>query len=413
MLGSAVRIIGFEVANLYGGDFRHRDPNWIYAAELTQLVSQFPLSRESLSAALREVSTLELRSEYDRVFLCRCLAAQKGAQPENYHAASTLSVQERRAIAARLEKFLAAFIHGKTADRMRTWRVAVEERLAVKLTGAGTVVAGTIREQQLDSLRSLASFLLSMKECEPSDLPQELAGSSILAELSANEQQNVLAQLQENPPYFFEYADIDPMSDLTLKYLRDLARLHVQRGPRDASLTQATVDAAIYLGKTSTEMQKLLSEELQRVWQLHRADDAVVAKVPSEVSMAVLDLLEPGNRIRFVYGGVTLEPAGPADGGAKESLWLAGVGNRLVVIAVGRDPRLVWHADVPVSADLQKGYLSTSVRLTGGEWATSESESARPSPTAICISTSAIGSYVNYLGPLLAACKLEKSGSNG
>lgn len=409
MLGNAVRIIGFEVANLYGGDFRHRDPNWIYAAELTQLVSQFPLSRESLSAALREISTLELRSEYDRVFLCRCLASQKGAKPENYHAATMLSVPERRAISSRLEKFLLTYVHGKTADRLLAWRTSIEERLAVKLTGAGTVFKGGVREQQQDAIRSLASFLLAMKECEPESLAVELSTSSVMAELSAAEKEAVLKGLQENPPYFFEYADVDPMSDLTGKYLRDLARLHVQRGPRDRSLTQAVVDTALYLGKTEKEAQQILAEELQRVWQLHRKEDAAAVKVPTDVSLAILDLLEPGNKIGFVYGSVAVDPPGNVVH-KSETVWLVGVGNRVVAIAMGNEPRLLWHSEVPVKAEQKKGYLSSSLRLLGGEWSSSLVEEAKEkSPLAIVVSASAIGAYANYLGPLLNCCKLEPS----
>ncbi|MFO0883222.1 MAG: hypothetical protein U0894_03385 [Pirellulales bacterium] len=411
MLGNAVRIIGFEVANLYGGDFRHRDPNWIYAAELTQLISQFPLSRESLAAALREISTLELRSEYDRVFLCRCLAAQKGAKPENYHAATMLSVPERRAIASRLEKFLLTYVHGKTADRLLAWRTSIEERLGVKLTGAGTVFKGGVREQQQDAIRSLASFLLAMKECEPDSLASELSTSSVMAELSADEKLAALKALQENPPYFFEYADVDPMSDLTGKYLRDLARLHVQRGPRDKSLTQAVVDTALYLGKTEKEAQQILADELQRVWQLHRKEDATATKLPMEVSLAILDLLEPGNKIGFVYGLVTVEPPGEFVH-KSETVWLVGVGNRLVAMAMGNEPRLLWHSEVPVKAGQKKGYLSSSLRLLGGEWNILPAEGTNSKdPTAIVVSASAIGAYANYLGPLLNCCKLEPNSS--
>lgn len=425
LLGNAVRIIGFEVANVYGGDFRHRDPNWIYAAELTELVSQFPLSRDSLSAALREVSTLELRSEYDRVFLCRCLAAQKGARPENYQASAVLNMQERRAIASRLEKFLSVFVHGKTAERVQTWKAAVEARLGVRMTGAGTLVTTGVREQQQDALRSLASFLLSMKECEPEDLPLELGSSSVLAELSGEEQKKTMAELMENPPYFFEYADLDVMSDLTGKYLRDLARLHVQRAPREVSLSQAVTDVAVYLGKTPRDMQQILDEELARVWQLRRGGDMPLAKVPTNASMAILDLLEKGDSIRFVYGGVTIDPPEVDARRVKENLWLVGVGERLVVIAIADRPRLVWHATIPVTAEVKQGILSSSCRLTGGVWATGEDAAALAAgvapaslakasgskAAAICVSTSAIGSLANYLGPLLSVCKVIGTGS--
>ena len=83
LLGNLVRVVGYEVAGLYSGDFRRRDANWIYAAELTHLVSHFPLSRDSLAHALKEIGALQLRSEYDRVFLYRCLASQQSADPES------------------------------------------------------------------------------------------------------------------------------------------------------------------------------------------------------------------------------------------------------------------------------------------------------------------------------------------
>ena len=79
MLHDMVRVIGYEVASIYGGDVRHRDANWIYGVELAELVSRFPLSRDSLSSALKEVGSVQLLNEYDRIFLYRCLAAHRSA----------------------------------------------------------------------------------------------------------------------------------------------------------------------------------------------------------------------------------------------------------------------------------------------------------------------------------------------
>ena len=90
MLQSVVRVIGYETAGLYGGDFRHRDPNWIYGVELAELVHSFPPSRESLSHALREVGSLQLRHEYDRVYLYRCLAAHASPDPGRYRSSALL-----------------------------------------------------------------------------------------------------------------------------------------------------------------------------------------------------------------------------------------------------------------------------------------------------------------------------------
>src|SRR5262245_1659164 len=134
LLSGLVRVIGYEVAGIYGSGFRHRDANWIYAAELTEMVSEFSLSRDSLAHALREIGALELRSEYDRIFLYRCLANRKSASPQRYAAATVLIMDERRAVATRLERFLEAFVHGKSADRISRWKAAAEERLGIKLS---------------------------------------------------------------------------------------------------------------------------------------------------------------------------------------------------------------------------------------------------------------------------------------
>ena len=108
LLHDFIRVIGVEVANVYGGDFRHRDPNWIYGAELTELMGRFPISRESLREGLRQISTLQLRNEYDRIYLYRCLADHRSA---GFRCAdpAVLTRAEREYIATRLEAFLRGF----------------------------------------------------------------------------------------------------------------------------------------------------------------------------------------------------------------------------------------------------------------------------------------------------------------
>ena len=133
LLHDVVRVIGFEVASIYGGDFRHRDANWIYGAELTELISRFPLSRESLSSGLKEIGALQLRNEYDRVYLYRLLAEHKSAQPDRFRAASVLTEEERQTVASRLEKFFGAYIEPKSVKQKNRWIEGVEQRLDVKL----------------------------------------------------------------------------------------------------------------------------------------------------------------------------------------------------------------------------------------------------------------------------------------
>ena len=126
LIGDVVRIVGFEVASVFSGDFRHRSPDWVFGSELTNLMSRYPVSRENLAHALREVGNLSLRNEYDRMFLYRCLSAHCAAAPL-VNARDVLPAEQRQDISRRLEKFYGDFIHGRTKKRLESWQEGVEE----------------------------------------------------------------------------------------------------------------------------------------------------------------------------------------------------------------------------------------------------------------------------------------------
>ncbi len=398
LLSDVVRVIGYEVASVYGGDFRHRDANWIYAAELTELLHQFPLSRDSLSHALKEIGALQLRGEYDRIFLYRCVAGHLSARPQNFRALACLSSAECRAIAGRLEKFLHTFIHGKTADRVQKWKAGAEARLGVKLLVKVQPTAHSIQAQQEDAVRSLAGFLLGSKEREPHDLAGFLNKSAILNELPQAERTALLSKLEANPPFFFEHPDLDPESDLVPKYLADLAALQVRVSPRDSRLDELLADVAEYLRQDPKTVQRLLERE----YATHLADristESPTRKAPLPVARAILDLLEPGEQARFLYTGITLEwPAGATASATRGDLWLLGVGPRLTLFAVeNEEPRLLWQGNGNAQFSQEKSLLSSTARLRGGTWLP---ESQGPQPT-LRISGPLVKSIGNYFAPL-------------
>ncbi|MCI0361896.1 MAG: CCDC34 family protein [Planctomycetaceae bacterium] len=398
LLSNLVRAIGYEVAGVYGGDFRHRDPNWIYAAELTELLAQFPLSRDSLSHALREVGTLELRSEYDRIFLYRSLANHKSARPQQYRPAELLKTDERHAIASRLEKFLAAFVHGKAADRVQKWKQAAEDRLGVKMAVAMGPTAATVHDQVTDGIRSLASFLIATKQLEAGDLREHLGASRLIAELAEAERAKLLASLAENPPFFFEHPDLDPDGDLVGVYLDDLAMLHARVTPRDAATETALADIAAYLRREPKSMQALLEKHYTGLFAQRLASDAQTRKFAGAVARAALDLLEPGEQARFLYGGATLDwPDGAQHKDFEGGLWLLGVGQRLVLFTPGEQPKVVWQGTPTVHAEQTRQLLLTGCRLTGGRWVVEGT-----SPLAMRLATPLVSSYATHFRPLLA-----------
>lgn len=401
-LSGLVRVIGYEVASIYGGDFRHRDANWIYAAELTELVSEFPLSRDSLSHALREFGSLELRSEYDRIFLYRCLATGKSANPGRYAASSVLTNDERRAVASRLERFLDAFIHGKSQDRIRQWKEGAERRLGMKLSIAMQATTANVQEQLIDATTSLASFLVSTKQLEPAEAIPLLEPTRIVAELPAERRQALLQSLRDNAPYFFEHPDLDPDGDLADKYLDDLADLNARTTPRAAAVDETLEDVAAYLRRPAKQMRSLLEKhyaaELKRrmppAWQTPR--------LPIPAVRAALDLTaDPAEPPRFLFGPAKLEwPDGQRDTTEGSGpLWLLGFEGRLLLYTATNQPRVVWSAKTSeIRAEAQRQLLGASCRLTGGQWQLP----GTVKPTAIRI-TAPLASYSSYFRPLLAA----------
>lgn len=386
LLSNLVRVIGFEVAGMYGGDFRHRDANWIYAAELTELVSEFPLSRDSLAHALREVGALELRSEYDRTFLYRCLANRKSAGPQRYAAIAILTMEERRAVATRLERFMETFVHGKAADRLAKWKAGAEERLGVKLSLTLKTASQNVHEQIVDAVRSLASFLVAVKQLDPPEAAAYLQQSTVLGELKAEERGPLLKSVAENASFFFEHPDLDPDSDLTDKYLEDLAALHARAPLRAAGIEETLDDVAAYLRRSPKKMQALIEKHYMAVLAERLPANSLPRRVPVAAARAALDLLaDSAEQAHLLYGPAKLQwPDGERDEPTGE-LWLIGVGQRLLLFTAGDQPRVLWRATpANVRAEQVRQFLTTSCRLSGGQW----HEGSGAKPVAIWLTAS-------------------------
>ncbi|MGD9877004.1 hypothetical protein [Desulfococcus sp.] len=134
LLHDMVFIVGSEAAGIFGGDFRYREANWVFGAELTEMVRRFPFSEATLLAALNEIGRLRLRSEYDRIFLYRCLAARKSAGPGRVDPRKCLSGAERRAVGDRLAAFFNSHITQYGSRKARRWQAEAEARLGVGIS---------------------------------------------------------------------------------------------------------------------------------------------------------------------------------------------------------------------------------------------------------------------------------------
>jgi hypothetical protein len=400
LLSGLVRVIGYEVAGIYGGSFRRRDANWIYAAELTELVSEFPLSRDSLAHALREIGALELRSEYDRVFLYRCLANLKSAGPERYSAAAVLTMEERRAVATRLERFLEAFVHGKSSERIGRWKTAAEQRLGIKLSIALKTSSATVHDQIVDAVRSLASFLVAIKQLDPPEAAQRLSSGSVLQQLPIEERGPLLKELAAGASFFFEHPDLDPDGDLADKYLDDLAALNARTPPRAAGVEVTLDDVAAYLRRPPRKMQALVEKHYAAALFERLPSDTPQRRVPAAAARAALDLLV-GSPARFLYGAARLDwqEESRTDPINEQSLWLLGVDRRMLLFSAGDQPRVLWIGTASdVYAQPVRQLLATGCRLSGGQWQVSLASR----PLGIRLSAGLVASYGAYFEPLLA-----------
>lgn len=77
LLNDIIRVIGFEAAMMYGGDFRHRDANWVLGALLVNLEVARGDDLGGRDAALVTLCNLALRHEFDRIRLLNHLAKHK------------------------------------------------------------------------------------------------------------------------------------------------------------------------------------------------------------------------------------------------------------------------------------------------------------------------------------------------
>jgi len=310
-----------------------------------------------------------------------------------------LTMDERRAVATRLERFLEAFVHGKSTERIGRWKTAAEQRLGVKLSIALKTSAASVRDQIVDAVRSLASFLVAIKQLDPPEAAQRLATSSVLQQLPIEERAGLVKELAAGASFFFEHPDLDPDGDLADKYLEDLASLHARTPPRAAGVEDALEDVAAYLRRPPRKMQSLVEKHYATALFERLPADAPQRRVPAAAARAALDLLVD-SPARFLYGPVRLEWAeeNRPDSITEQSLWLLGVDRRMLLFSAGDQPRVLWiGTSSDVHAQPVRQLLATACRLSGGQWQVPMASR----PLAIRLSAGLVASYTSYFEPLL------------
>ncbi|MEY4187925.1 MAG: hypothetical protein RIT02_2959 [Planctomycetota bacterium] len=394
LLQQLITVIGVEAAGIYGTGFRQRDPAWILGTELIELIAAFPPAGDSLRFGLQKVTSLPLLSEYDRIYLYRCLANHKSAglqlaQP------SLLSREQREVIAGELEKFYSSHIHGGSEQTIAGWRTGVEERLSLRLQlHGGPVVVADRTALLLAAAQSLVGFLQLLPELTDQQWRQTLSGLQITRQLPHEQRDRLLevrpaadAAIPEPPP-------LDPASELVDLYLQDLACCAVAGAEPADELEQLAIEAAGWFRRSPSDMHRWLDS----AWKIRLRWECVEPRQVELLEIGVARLFfchrQAGEKLAFCYGGlqqVVGDAVQPLAGA-----WLLGLadesGRRRVVAAVADGSPILWQADAPLRISRISGLFVDDARLSGG---------ASSAGLQLAGNLRA-GRYSTWFGPLLA-----------
>lgn len=421
LLHETICIFANEMATLFGDDYRHRDANWIYGVELTDLSKQFPVSQEILQASLNEIGNLNLRSEYDRLFLYRCIAAHQTAHPEKhpqvYH---FLTDSERQNVAKGLEKFYNRFIYGRTPQRVQAWKGKVEARLGCKLhLEESSAISGEPSTLISNGLFSLASFLLEIKDREIAEIPDLLATTHLATHLENTEQPAILKSIQQEPPMIFSYPELEPTSEFLTEYLQDLLTLNVEVAPYDKRGDQIFSAVIQYFRLEENEFLENLKRQYVKFFEKQMLPQSPERKIEFDLARPILAVLQPDESPRFLYKNITLAPPFHTDSlrtlVKKRELLLLGTPSRLLLLAIApqtpadkAETAWLWQSDhqenETVRAQGVKNKLIDDCRLVGGRW-NREIVPEQDTPEAVLVSGTFTGRYEKYFRPLLKFCQ--------
>ncbi len=400
-LHDIVRVIGYEVAAIYDRNLRYRDPNWCFAAELTELVQYFPSSEKSLRRALSLVGALQFRNEYDRIFFLRCIVEGKRPGLNRAQAADLLPTQ-RREIVERLEAFLESYVTAASPKMVQRWRAGLEDRLDMILTRAESATAGSANQQRRDLIRSLAGYLLEIKQVEQEAMRPLLERSSLVLTMPQPELSDLWQSLQDAPPFFFQTPSIVPAEPVLRAFVKDLVDLAVSVTPRYAVADEIVVSTVVRLGGDPHTVKRLLDGRYVGQLASLLPKDTPNLRLPPEVARAALDLVQDSEPLRFVYGDVQPVEVEQSElaGIDRTGTWLVGVGDRLVTFTLGDTPVLLWEGDRRVSVELIKGRVRGGCHISGGRWLNDEI----PSTPVLFLKSPFLTSMRRYFAPLQQFC---------
>ena len=368
LLQSLVRAVGFEVAQLYGPDFRYRDANWIYATEVAEVIASLPSAEGNLALAFQEVGSLQLRSEYDRVYLYRALAAGRSCQPEQYHALQLLDDEQREELVERLIAFADSFGANAAQDERDQWQQQMAARLGTSRQLAGQEFPPD-EEQLALAVTALGTFLMHHKHLAADELAAQLKSTTLL------DQRQLDMELLPIEASEFQLPNLDPAGGCAELFLDSLLQLQVSLAPRGTG-DEAVMATAAKLGLPTEHLRGRLDAAYQQ--QLSGISSVELpARIPTNVALLLLDGLSQDEQIQLVFPVVSVQwQADEQLSLERHDCWLIGSDQRLLVLAGQHRGGLIWQSEQPVELSREGGWLKNQCWVSGGELVAEESPTA-------------------------------------
>lgn len=375
VLHDVVAVIGVEVANVYGPGYRQRDPAWAYGTELVELLSRFPVSRDSLAQALREITSLPLRSEYDRIYLYRCIANHRSAG-FRLEDPAILPRAAREDMARRLEAFYGGYIHGKTDELQRQWQDSVETRLDLKLHfgNRDTVDAS---KSAIAAVQSVHSFLVCVLNASPADAAAVVESSDLMTKVPLDSRHDVLKQLpQHTGESGFVPPDLEPSSELADEYLRCLVTSVLLSPEQESHIDELLFETAGYFRRSRQEAETLLHQCVHHQLQHRASPDVSIPNLTGNVGRQILHSLGRNQSIAAVFTDAESVNADSRSGQLTLVVLKSRDGANRILAFADDTNHPVWVSDETVTIVRQKGIFLDSCELHGGQWQVQSNDGA-------------------------------------
>ncbi|MGK0189243.1 MAG: hypothetical protein ACI9R3_005060 [Verrucomicrobiales bacterium] len=405
-----VRILGNEAAGIFGDDYRHRDPAWIYGMEMVGLAQLLPSSQPLLEAALREVTGLTLRSEYDRIFLCGCLAGRASVRPDCFESRKFLSLAERQLVARKIERFLKK--QGIKPERrlLEDWKPKVEARLGVHLRIGSSELDPSAAQSCQNALRALASFLIQFKQMDMAQVHVLLPLTQSAANADAGVLDEVLQSIAAEPPMLYEIPILVPGSSMLNCFLQDLLGLEAGHAPRYPESVEAIEETAGYFREDPQKWRTLLRKKYAE-FLLTGIDSSggSARQFPVAAAPLLLGVLQEGEMVEFFFEDLVI--VNPEGGESETMIWqrnfvLCATGRRLLLTATAiEESDIIWSCPRgQLTLSRIRGLVSDDCQLSGGRWMIDSTDA----PQGLVITGKKLNSYEKRFAPLLAWQETDK-----